>query len=184
MPAMFTLQRQVRASARRRRAGRPGGASTGSGSAAARARRTRSSRSRRPRARRDQQAMVSGWMLPSWLCAVVGSAASGMPLTMPAKMISEMPLPMPRSVICSPSHMRRPVPVVSVMIVISRKPQPGLASRRRRSDRRRCRSCSCPRAHGDAERLQAPRARSRRSACTARSCAARLRPLCAAPRPA
>ena len=44
---------------------------------------------------------------------------------MPAKMISEMPLPMPRSVICSPSHMMNAVPVVSVIIVISRKPQPG-----------------------------------------------------------
>ena len=32
---------------------------------------------------------------------------------------------MPRSVICSPTHMMNAVPVVSVMIVISRKPQPG-----------------------------------------------------------
>ena len=31
---------------------------------------------------------------------------------MPAKMISDMPLPMPRSVICSPSHMMKAVPVV------------------------------------------------------------------------
>ena len=45
---------------------------------------------------------------------------------MPAKMISDMPLPMPRSVICSPSHMMNAVPVVSVSTVISRKPQPGL----------------------------------------------------------
>ena len=44
---------------------------------------------------------------------------------MPAKMISEMPLPMPRSVICSPSHMMKAVPVVSETIVNSRKPQPG-----------------------------------------------------------
>ena len=44
---------------------------------------------------------------------------------MPAKMISEMPLPMPRSVICSPSHMMKAVPVVSVIIVMRRKPQPG-----------------------------------------------------------
>ena len=44
---------------------------------------------------------------------------------MPAKMISEMPLPMPRSVICSPSHMMKIVPVVSVRIVIRRKAQPG-----------------------------------------------------------
>ena len=46
-------------------------------------------------------------------------------MTMPAKMMSEMPLPMPRSVICSPSHMMKAVPVVSVIIVMKRKPQPG-----------------------------------------------------------
>ena len=44
---------------------------------------------------------------------------------MPAKMMSEMPLAMPRSVICSPTHMMKAVPVVSVMIVMRRKPQPG-----------------------------------------------------------
>ncbi len=38
---------------------------------------------------------------------------------MPAKMISEIPLPMPCSVICSPSHMTNMVPVVSVIIVVS-----------------------------------------------------------------
>ena len=54
------------------------------------------------------------------------TAASGMSATMPAKMISEMPLPMPRSVICSPSHMMNAVPVVSETMVIRRKPQPGL----------------------------------------------------------
>ena len=37
-----------------------------------------------------------------------------MPSTMPAKMMSEMPLPMPRSVICSPTHIMKAVPVVSV----------------------------------------------------------------------
>ena len=45
---------------------------------------------------------------------------------MPAKMMSDMPLPMPRSVICSPSHMMNAVPVVSEMMVISTKPMPGL----------------------------------------------------------
>ena len=45
---------------------------------------------------------------------------------MPVKMISDMPLPMPRSVICSPSHMMNAVPVVSVRIVIRMKPKPGL----------------------------------------------------------
>ena len=41
-------------------------------------------------------------------------------------MISDMPLPMPRSVICSPSHMMNAVPVVSVSIVIRMNPMPGL----------------------------------------------------------
>ena len=45
---------------------------------------------------------------------------------MPVKMISDMPLPMPRSLICSPSHMMNAVPVVSEMMVSSTKPKPGL----------------------------------------------------------
>ena len=44
---------------------------------------------------------------------------------MPARMISEMPLPMPRAVICSPSHIRNIVPPVSVIVVEMRKNQPG-----------------------------------------------------------
>ena len=44
---------------------------------------------------------------------------------MPAKMMSDMPLPMPRSVICSPSHMMNIVPVVSVSMQPRRKAQPG-----------------------------------------------------------
>ena len=40
----------------------------------------------------------------------------GRPTTMPVKMSSDMPLPMPRSVICSPSHMMKAVPAVSVMM--------------------------------------------------------------------
>ncbi len=44
---------------------------------------------------------------------------------MPVKMISDIPLPMPRSVICSPSHMMKAVPVVSVSIVIAVKLKPG-----------------------------------------------------------
>ena len=36
---------------------------------------------------------------------------------MPAKMISDEPLPMPREVICSPSHIRNMVPPVSVITV-------------------------------------------------------------------
>ena len=48
---------------------------------------------------------------------------------MPVKMISDMPLPMPRSVICSPSHMMKAVPVVSDSIVIRTKPKPGLRTK-------------------------------------------------------
>ena len=47
---------------------------------------------------------------------------------MPAKMISEMPLPMPRAVICSPSHIRNMVPPSSVMTVEMRKNMPGSAT--------------------------------------------------------
>ncbi len=53
----------------------------------------------------------------------------GRPMTMPAKISSEMPLPMPRSVICSPSHITKMVPVVSVIIVVRMKPQPFGADR-------------------------------------------------------
>ena len=51
--------------------------------------------------------------------------ARGSCATIPAKMMSDIPLPMPRSVICSPSHMMNVVPAVSVSTVIRRKPQPG-----------------------------------------------------------
>ena len=36
-----------------------------------------------------------------------------------------IPLPMPRSVICSPSHMTKIAPVVSVTTMISRDASPG-----------------------------------------------------------
>ena len=51
--------------------------------------------------------------------------ADGRRTTMPAKMISEMPFPMPFSEICSPIHIMRAVPAVSVTIVRRRNPQPG-----------------------------------------------------------
>ena len=45
-------------------------------------------------------------------CPAIGSRAK-----MPTVMTSEMPLPMPRSVICSPSHINSIVPVVKIKIV-------------------------------------------------------------------
>ena len=56
--------------------------------------------------------------------------ALGRPATMPAKMMSEMPLPTPRAVICSPSHIRNMVPPTSVMTVEMRKNQPGVDDHR------------------------------------------------------
>lgn len=52
--------------------------------------------------------------------------ADGMFATMPTNIMRDMPLPIPRSVICSPSHMRNVVPVVRVTIVRSLKSHPGL----------------------------------------------------------
>ena len=48
---------------------------------------------------------------------------------MPTVMMSETPLPMPRSVIWSPSHIRNMVPAVMVAMVISQKPGPGFGTR-------------------------------------------------------
>ena len=79
-----------------------------------------------------------------------------------------MPLPMPRSVICSPTHIMNAVPVVSVSMLMKRKPQPGVgddvADARAESDR----SPLFMRleAHRDAEALDEREQRSCRSACT------------------
>ncbi len=51
--------------------------------------------------------------------------AEGRPATIPAKMMREMPLPTPRSVICSPSHIRNMVPVTRVITTVRRKARPG-----------------------------------------------------------
>ena len=55
--------------------------------------------------------------------------ARGSPATMPATMIIVMPLPMPRSVICSPSHITNMVPVVIEMVAMNRNCGPGFGTR-------------------------------------------------------
>ena len=60
--------------------------------------------------------------LLTWVRVLI--TALGSPETMPAKMIRDTPLPMPRSVICSPSHIRKMVPVVSATTAVSTKPMP------------------------------------------------------------
>ncbi len=51
--------------------------------------------------------------------------ALGNSATMPAMMISDVPLPTPRAVICSPSHIRNMVPPTSVVTVDMVKNRPG-----------------------------------------------------------
>ena len=43
--------------------------------------------------------------------------APGMPTTIPANISSEIPFPIPRSLICSPTHIRKAVPAVNVITV-------------------------------------------------------------------
>ncbi len=64
-------------------------------------------------------------MLPLRIWLKRPKIARGRLATMPAKMISEMPFPIPRSVICSPSHMMKIVPVVRVRTVMRRNAHPG-----------------------------------------------------------
>ena len=59
-----------------------------------------------------------------WISLKLLAIAAGILATIPAKMISEIPLPTPRSVICSPSHIIKAVPAVRVMTVINRKSHP------------------------------------------------------------
>ncbi len=54
--------------------------------------------------------------------------ALGSPAAMPAKIRMEMPLPRPRSVICSPSHIRNIVPAVRLTTAVMRKPKPGFST--------------------------------------------------------
>ena len=49
----------------------------------------------------------------------VPTSAEGSRATMPLKMINEVPLPTPRWVICSPSHIRKIVPQVSEITVVT-----------------------------------------------------------------
>ena len=65
---------------------------------------------------------VNRLMEPRRIWSIEFRTAVGRFATMPAKMMSEMPLPTPRSVICSPSHMTNAVPVVRVRTAIRMNP--------------------------------------------------------------
>ena len=68
---------------------------------------------------------IEPWLtrLPNW------PSAFGRPAAMPAKIRIEMPLPRPRSVICSPSHIRNIVPATRLTTAVRRKPKPGAMTR-------------------------------------------------------
>ena len=70
----------------------------------------------------------NGCISPLLTDSNVRLSAPGRPATMPERMIIEMPLPTPRSVICSPSHIRNIVPVVIVVVAISSHCGPPLST--------------------------------------------------------
>ena len=78
--------------------------------------------------------------------------ADGNPATMPAKMMSEVPLPTPRCVICSPSHIRNIVPPTSVTTVEMRKNQPGSMTTEAPAEREASRPTEMPQAWNAASR--------------------------------
>ncbi len=67
----------------------------------------------------------NGFRVPTRSARIELMMSVGKRATIPMNMMSEMPFPIPRSVICSPSHMIRMVPAVWVIMVMRRKPIPG-----------------------------------------------------------
>ena len=55
----------------------------------------------------------------------VDASALGISATMPEKIISDIPFPTPRSVICSPNHIKNVVPATKETVVINLKVKPG-----------------------------------------------------------
>ena len=79
----------------------------------------------RPSASTTITKITNGSMLPVRPPSNSWAMPCGILATMPAMMISEMPLPMPRLVICSPSHIRNMVPPTIEMTVVTRNMRPG-----------------------------------------------------------
>ena len=55
--------------------------------------------------------------------------ALGISATIPAKIISEIPFPIPLWVICSPSHIKKTVPATIVVTFAILKNKPGLSTK-------------------------------------------------------
>ncbi len=79
----------------------------------------------RPAVKTMKKMTSSGLVEPVRACSKVWPMICGNRATMPAKMISEMPLPTPRLVICSPIHIKSMVPPVKVITAPMRKKRPG-----------------------------------------------------------
>ena len=58
----------------------------------------------------------------------VPANACGRLATIPAKIIKDIPLPIPRAVICSPSHIKKTVPPTKVITVVALKNKPGFVT--------------------------------------------------------
>ncbi len=65
-------------------------------------------------------------LTPSLTRAISLTITFGSLETIPIIMISEIPLPMPRSVIRSPSHINKIVPVIKHIVPVKIKENPGL----------------------------------------------------------
>ena len=65
---------------------------------------------------------------PACINLTVLIMALGNRATIPAKIMSDIPFPIPLSVICSPNHMIKAVPDVRVIIVTSLKGHPGFCT--------------------------------------------------------
>ena len=55
----------------------------------------------------------------------VEAKALGISATIPEKIINDIPLPTPLSVICSPNHIKKVVPATKDIVVINLKDMPG-----------------------------------------------------------
>jgi len=73
-------------------------------------------------------ATLAFWRMESLNMVPMVWTALGRPATMPAKISREMPLPTPRSVICSPSHITKILPVARVKAHMNLKPMPGFTT--------------------------------------------------------
>ena len=71
---------------------------------------------------------MAGFMPPVLTNSSVPPIADGCPDTMLANIFIDIPLPIPRSVICSPNHIKNIVPVTRVTEAVKTNEGPGLTT--------------------------------------------------------